>query len=600
MRRLRLFRHDFSVFCMGRWASQLASLALLEGQRGAERGPGVFSHICWVTAKGLVRSIALASVLNMTWAAYGQIALPSETELDQYVRKQDSSYAWQIVSSSESDGMKTLVIDMISQTWRSPEEVDRTLWQHWVTLAVPNEVCSDIGLLIIGGGRNGREAPEQPSEQVRRIAHATGTLVAELHMVPNQPLVFHQDGCPRMEDDLIGYTWDQYLKTGDASWPARNPMVKSAVRAMDTMTAVAAADIGGNQSVERFVVAGGSKRGWTTWLTGAVDERVVGIVPIVIDVLNIDPSMRHHFAAYGFWAPAIGDYIQHRIMERMEDPRLSDLYDLVDPYEYRHRLTMPKLILNATGDQFFLPDSWRFYWDDLVGPKYLRYVPNADHGLRDTDAYATLTAFYSLILAGKQGPRYSWSSPKQGTLHVRVQDVPVEVRLWQANNPKARDFRVETVGKPFTSTVLEPQEDHVYIASVQTPQEGWTAFFVELTYPMETLFSLKVTTGVYVVPEALPYEDKDPCQPATLTIVFSGSDATKVGQLLEKAVEWIQDQSMAEGTVRSEQKGSNGYVNWLPTRSWEDVAKEATKWLRENGGNSVQYQLESGPGMTVR
>lgn len=29
------------------------------------------------------------------------------------------------------------------------------------------------------------------------------------------------------------------------------------------------------------------QRGWTTWLTGAVDRRVVAIVPIVMDLLNI-------------------------------------------------------------------------------------------------------------------------------------------------------------------------------------------------------------------------------------------------------------------------------------------------------------------------
>jgi len=68
---------------------------------------------------------------------------------------------------------------------------------------------------------------------------------------------------------------------------ARLPMTKSAVRAMDTVTAF----LGSSREVTsggRFVVAGGSKRGWTTWTTAAVDKRVVGIIPIVIDVLNIE------------------------------------------------------------------------------------------------------------------------------------------------------------------------------------------------------------------------------------------------------------------------------------------------------------------------
>jgi PhoPQ-activated pathogenicity-related protein len=61
--------------------------------------------------------------------------------------------------------------------------------------------------------------------------------------------------------------------------------------------------------VDRFIVSGGSKRGWTTWTTAAVDDRVVAIVPYVIDCLNLPASMDHHYRAYGFWAPAVGDYL---------------------------------------------------------------------------------------------------------------------------------------------------------------------------------------------------------------------------------------------------------------------------------------------------
>lgn len=542
----------------------------------------------WIGALGILLLGATTNQLN------------AQTALDHYVHAPDDSYSWRIVSSQESRGMKTMVVDMISQNWRSSEDVDRPQWQHWITVSIPNQVRSPIGLLFIGGGRNAGGLPEGPNEMLQSIARATGTMVAELRMVPNQPLIFHQDGQGRFEDDLIGYTWDQFLQTGDPTWPARNPMVKSAVRAMDTMTAVAASDAGGGQVVERFVVTGGSKRGWTTWLTGAVDQRVIGIVPIVIDVLNIDPSMRHHFAAYGFWAPAIGDYVQHRIMERMDHPRLKELYDLVDPYQYRDRLTMPKFIVNATGDQFFLPDSSQFYWDDLLPPKYLRYVPNADHGLRDSDAVESLTAFYSLILEDKQGPQFSWARPEPGTLQVRTEDQPREVRLWQATNPAARDFRVETLGRKFTSTVLEPQADGQYVATVSPPEEGWTAFFVELTYDVGGIFPLKLTTSVAVIPDVLPYADRDPSQPATLTVVFTATDPQTAERILSEAAEWITEQAFADGQIRSEQKQSTGYVNWQPADRWADVGRAFTEWLRAQGVGSIQYQLESGPRITTR
>ena len=46
----------------------------------------------------------------------------------------------------------------------------------------------------------------------------------------------------------------------------------------------------GGVKVDKFVVSGGSKRGWTTWTTAAVDRRVVAIMPAVIDLLNLEKS----------------------------------------------------------------------------------------------------------------------------------------------------------------------------------------------------------------------------------------------------------------------------------------------------------------------
>ena len=96
-------------------------------------------------------------------------------------------------------------------------------------------------------------------------------------MVPNQPLVFEKDGVARDEDDLVAYTWEKFLESGDERWPARLPMTKAAVRAMDAVSAFAASPAGGNATVSSFVVSGASKRGWTTWTTAAVDRRVVAV-----------------------------------------------------------------------------------------------------------------------------------------------------------------------------------------------------------------------------------------------------------------------------------------------------------------------------------
>jgi len=304
-----------------------------------------------------------------------------KTALDEYVARPDTNYSFHVVSSTPGKDYTAFLLEMTSQSWLTTNEVNRTLWKHWLTIVKPNDVGFSKSLLFISGGANNGRTPSVDANLVQ-VALATRSVVSELRMVPNQPLMFAGETEGRSEDALIAYTWDKFLRTGDAKWPARLPMTKAAVRAMDTVMDFCASSEAGKLKIDGFVVAGGSKRGWTTWTTAGVDKRVVAIVPIVIDVLNVEVSMKHHFGAYGFWAPAIHDYNAMQIMDWNGTPEFKALMKIEDPYYYRSRLTMPKFLINAADDQFFVPDSSQFYFDDLPGVKYLRYVPNADHSLR--------------------------------------------------------------------------------------------------------------------------------------------------------------------------------------------------------------------------
>jgi PhoPQ-activated pathogenicity-related protein len=274
---------------------------------------------------------------------------------------------------------------------------------------------------------------------------------------------------------------------------------------MDAITAFAASTGGGGANVGRFVVSGASKRGWTTWTTAAVDPRVIGIVPAVIDVLNLEPSMIHHYRAYGAWSDAIKDYVDHRIVDWIGTREFRKLMEIEEPYEYRDRLTLPKLLLNASGDQFFLPDSSRFYVDDLRGETHLRYVPNASHSLEKSDALETLHAFYAAIVQGTPRPEMRWTFERD-SIKVVTKARPSAVQVWQATNPKARNFRLDQVGPAYRSAPLEPSGPNTWVARVDAPSSGWTAYFVEVTFPGFGKYPLKLTSGVRVVPDTLPFE----------------------------------------------------------------------------------------------
>lgn len=469
--------------------------------------------VCRVWAVVLV--LALTSLSCVTTAAPPTTArkVKHHTALDTYVYAPDAAFSYSVEKELSGEGVKNIVLDMTSQNWRSPSEVDRTLWKHWVSIFIPDTVTYDTALLYIGGGKNGDAAPETIAREFAQIAKVSESVVVYLGMVPNQPLTFADDGKPRVEDSLIAYTWDKFLRTGDETWPARNPMTKSAVRAMDAVQAFCATGQGGAHTINHFVVAGGSKRGWTTWTTTAVDGRVSAMVPIVIDMLNVKESFKHHWEAYGFWAPAVGDYDAMGLMDWMGTPEYDALLALVEPYSYIERFTMPKLIMNSGGDQFFLPDSSQFYWDDLVGDKYLRYVPNTGHGLDDSDALFTLLAFYHAIISDTPLPQYSWKYEDDGRLVVKTTGTPLEVRFWTATNPAARDFRVDAVGKIWESVVLEPTAEGVYSVDLVTPAEGWTAQMVELTFAGPKGTPLKYTTPIKVLPERLPFTYTPPANP---------------------------------------------------------------------------------------
>jgi PhoPQ-activated pathogenicity-related protein len=442
---------------------------------------------------------------------FGQMAKAKEavpaadaSPLAAYVQKPDPNYKWEVVKTIPGNPAETTVIKLTSQAWRGAPDVDRSAWEHYLVVVKPAELKTDKAFLIVSGGANDRPAPDDANMVVKTIAETTGSIVAELRMVPNQPLTFHDDGKPRKEDDLIGYGWAQFLETGDPTWLPRLPMVKSVASAMDCLQEWSAQQ---NAKIEKFVVAGASKRGWTTWMIGATDPRVEAIVPIVIDVVNCEKTMQHHAAVYGFWATAVGNYYQHKILQRPTHPRMQELYKIEDPYFYLDKLTMPKYIVNGSGDQFFCPDSSQFYFDDLKGEKHLRYVPNADHGVDSSiDAVTSIVAFYQMIIAGRPRPEIDWTFEEDGTIRVTADATPKSVTLWQAANPNARDFRVVTIGKTYQGTPLKPEADGSYVAKVTTPEKGWTASFVELEFDSGGTFPFKVSTSVEVLPKQRPFE----------------------------------------------------------------------------------------------
>jgi PhoPQ-activated pathogenicity-related protein len=357
---------------------------------------------------------------------------------------------------------------MTSQTWQG------IAWTHKIEIVKPAK-CDypSSAILFITGGNPRKEM----SPIGLALAGLAGCPVAILYNIPNQPLF---DG--KREDALIAHTFVKALETGDETWPLLLPMTKAAVRAMDAVQAFSKSQMG-NQ-ITSFVVSGASKRGWTTWLTAAADnKRVKGIVPIVYDNLNLAAQMARQIACYGKYSEQIDDYTKLDIQDSLRTEKGQRLASIVDPWAYRDRITVPKLIINGTNDPYWTLDSLNLYWNDLKGPKLVQYVPNAGHGAMSDPSgalklLATSAAFVRAIASDSPLPKLDWTcTVDKSTCRLSVRSTPkcTSASLWTTASDSL-DFR----GSKWSFTRMTAGKDG-FSGSMPVPEKGYAACFGEVS-----------------------------------------------------------------------------------------------------------------------
>lgn len=437
-------------------------------------------------------SSAVVAVLLCSGLA--QARAPLTGPLADYVSAPDPSYAWYRRSEGSVLTCRYLELILTSQTWRG------IVWKHQLFVIRPPQVeeNSKHAMLMIAGG-NWREEladPKTPLNLPREaqllalVAQQLRTPVAILLHVPQQPIL-----SGRREDQIIAYTFRQFLDTGDPTWPLLAPMVKSAVRAMDAVQEVARQQW--NLPIETFTITGASKRGWTTWLTAAVDDRAVAIAPMVIDMLNMSSHLKLQKASFnGQTSEQIDEY--KGLDEEIDTPRGRLLRQMVDPWEYRQRLTQPKLVILGTNDRYWPLDACDLYWNDLEGEKYLLYVPNSGHGLEDrARVIAGLCALHRRVLSGQRLPQLQWSFSNGGDhLQLRIaSDVPPSrVRIWRTASA-TRDFR-----EARWSDQPAQAQGGTFEHREPIPPSGFAAVFGELVFSEGTPGEFSLSTNVRIVP----------------------------------------------------------------------------------------------------
>ena len=400
----------------------------------------------------------------------------ASSELANYLAQPDEHYHWEVRETTTIQNCEVLRLHLVSQRWHGID------WRHVLTLIKPPNLDTQRrdALLVIGGGdwqttwpKNGPETvPVRGEAQLMAtVANQFGCVIAIISQVPFQPMM---DG--KHEDEIIAATFAKFMETQDATWPLLLPMVKAAVRGMDATTAAAQEAWG--VKLEDFTVTGASKRGWTTWLTGAADPRVSSIAPMVIDMLNMGAQMKLQVASFGDYSEQIADYTELKLPEVLSTPRGQQLQAIVDPFAYRDQLQLPKLLIFGTNDRYWPLEACNMYWDQLQGEKHLLYVPNEGHGIKDyVRVIGSVSALHRSHHGGAPLPKMDWEFTEEQAgveLDVTTQGAIDTVRGWVALAP-TRDFR----DAKWEERACRLGNDGAWTLTVGKPPAGFMACFAE-------------------------------------------------------------------------------------------------------------------------
>ena len=141
------------------------------------------------------------------------------------------------------------------------------------------------------------------------------------------------------------------------------------------------------------------------------------IAPMVINMLNMRQHMDLQKESFGGYSEQIADYTDKGLQNQQDTQRAVDLRSIVDPYSYRGQLPQPKLIILGTNDRYWPVDAANLYWDALEGEKYILYVPNNGHGIRDYPrVLGSVLALYQHVAEKKPLPKLDLEFHRPGRL----------------------------------------------------------------------------------------------------------------------------------------------------------------------------------------
>lgn len=471
-----------------------------------------------------------------------------------FVNYDDGVFKYHLSDFKEDNNLRINIYIIDSQKWpiEKHQDIPTTIWQHRITFYIPKEISSKKALLYVSGGdsndKNGNKKFKDSKESLDfyRLSLDNKIPVIVLQDIPNQYLLIESSA--KKEDQIIAYTYKKVIEDpiNNAYLAGHLPMVKSIIKAMDAASMIFDEN---HIDITSFILVGASKRGWAAWLASLEDSRVSALVAIVVDILNVEQNIKHICNSYKFGCPIVlKDYKASGLLNNLGTDEVKYLMDIEDPYSYLKlpnyfkQASIPKYLINAAGDDFYAPDSSKFYFPDLLGNNYIRYLPKAMHYfsgniisdfLGNKDKVSSALSNYIYFHNNEVTlPEISWAFSEDRIL-INSSFIPTKVKLWTVYNSNERDFKflssysnfhlltksfIIWFSKIFSISVdlcdncyqekpaiYNCLEQDICNIDIELPNlsDGWRASFAELHYNIDEREFI-VTTEINIYPNTYP------------------------------------------------------------------------------------------------
>jgi len=219
---------------------------------------------------------------------------------------------------------------------------------------------------------------------------------------------------------------------------------------------------------------------------------------MVIDILNMPVNLDYQMKVWNKYSEQIEDYVKIGIPQTVNTKEGKAINEMIDPYSYRKKLTMPKMLIMGTNDEYWTVDAIKHYIGQIPGDNHIHYVPNVGHDLGDKrQALQALNAFFGTTLTKQPYPICEWtvSTTKTGVnLTIKTTSDKLEdVTIWSANSTDMIFQNEKWSGKS-----LGIKNEATVSVNDMYPTSGFRAFYVDLKYKALTGGTYTESTRMFV------------------------------------------------------------------------------------------------------